>query len=142
MCLWKKIRVCIWITFLPLSLNLESLVVSCETHSQFSHFPQHSVQFAVSVPGKFREHLTSDPVSFDYDLGLFKIKIKKLCVLLKCLGMRAGGEDYFSRCLLLTLGLCCFPQWGKIDPLSGAGRDHSVQLSCVMLQARRSEVTQ
>lgn len=55
--------------------------------------------------------------------------------------MRAGGEDYFSRCLLVTLGMCCFPQWEKLIPLSGAGRGRSVQLSCLMLQARRSEVT-
>lgn len=117
---------------------LSSLVVSCETHSQSSHFPQHSVQFAVSVPGKFRERLTSDPESFEYDLELFK---KKIVRPLKMFGDESGGEDYFSRCLLVTLGMCCFPQWGKIDPLSGAGRDHSVQLSSLMLEARRSEVT-
>ena len=41
---------------------------------------------------------------------------KELCILPKCFEMRAGGEDYFSRCLLMTLGMCCFPQWEKLIP--------------------------
>lgn len=54
--------------------------------------------------------------------------------------MRAGGEDYFSRCLLMTLGML-FPSVGKIDPLSGAGRGDSVQPGCLRLWAQRSKVT-
>lgn len=39
-----------------------------------------------------------------------------MCILSKCFEMRAGGEDYYSRCLLVTLGMCCSPQWEKLIP--------------------------
>lgn len=44
-----------------------------------------------------------------------------MCILSKCFEMRAGGEDYYSRCLLVTLGMCCFPQWEKLIPCLEVG---------------------
>lgn len=52
----------------------------------------------------------------------------------------SGRGDYFSRCLLMTPGMCCFPQWEKLIPCLGAGWGDSFQPSCIMLQAWRLEI--